>query len=118
MRPCRNHKPVKHGDGLEAWCDACALTIKFELPHLEDDYWPRYRARPTEVSAVLYDGTNAEVIHNFSKGVTFEQDDCVKIETLEGTITASVGDYVVRGTRGEFYPCKPDIFESKYDRVG
>jgi hypothetical protein len=37
------------------------------------------------------------------------------VETLEGTMTASVGDWIIRGTAGEFYPCKPDIFAALYD---
>lgn len=36
------------------------------------------------------------------------------IETLEGTHHASVGDYIIRGVKGEFYPCKPDVFELTY----
>lgn len=39
------------------------------------------------------------------------------IETLEGTVIANVGDYVILGTKGEIYPCKPDIFESIYEEV-
>lgn len=39
----------------------------------------------------------------------------VTIETLEGVMTASQGDYVIRGVKGEFYPCKPDIFEATYE---
>ena len=37
------------------------------------------------------------------------------VETLEGTMTASLGDYIVKGVNGEFYPVKPDIFERTYD---
>lgn len=39
------------------------------------------------------------------------------IETLEGTMHASVGDYIITGVNGEQYPCKPDIFEKTYERV-
>lgn len=39
------------------------------------------------------------------------------IETLEGDMNASYGDWIIRGVNGEFYPCKPDIFEKTYDRV-
>ena len=41
----------------------------------------------------------------------------LKIETLEGIMKASVGDYIIKGVNGEFYPCKPDIFEKTYERV-
>lgn len=41
----------------------------------------------------------------------------LKIDTLEGVMTASVGDYIIKGVQGEFYPCKPDIFEKTYEEV-
>lgn len=41
----------------------------------------------------------------------------VLIRTLEGEITASPGDYIIRGVNGELYPCKPDIFEKTYEKV-
>lgn len=49
---------------------------------------------------------------------TSELDGHILIETLEGTMTANPGDWIIRGVNGEFYPCKPDIFEATYDRVG
>lgn len=39
----------------------------------------------------------------------------LKIQTLEGVMEASVGDYIIKGVNGEFYPCKPDIFEKTYE---
>lgn len=39
------------------------------------------------------------------------------IKTLEGTMRAEVGDYIIKGVKGEFYPCKPDIFEATYEPV-
>lgn len=41
----------------------------------------------------------------------------LEIETLEGTMTARPGDYIIKGVQGEFYPCKPDIFEQTYEAV-
>lgn len=45
--------------------------------------------------------------------------DCIqngyKIRTLEGEMTASLGDWIIKGVNGEFYPCKPDIFEKTYE---
>jgi len=41
----------------------------------------------------------------------------LKIFTLEGSLTASVGDWIIKGVKGEFYPCKPDIFEATYEEV-
>lgn len=39
------------------------------------------------------------------------------IKTLEGEVTAKLGDYIIRGVAGEIYPCKPEIFEAPYERV-
>jgi hypothetical protein len=39
------------------------------------------------------------------------------IETLEGTMKAEFGDYIIKGIKGEFYPCKPDVFEATYELV-
>ena len=39
------------------------------------------------------------------------------IETLEGDMKCSIGDWIIKGVNGEFYPCKPDIFEKTYDKV-
>jgi hypothetical protein len=39
------------------------------------------------------------------------------IETLEGTMKASFGDFIIKGVNGEFYPCKPDIFEKTYEEI-
>ena len=41
----------------------------------------------------------------------------MRIETLEGVVVASPGDYIVTGVAGEVYPCKPDIFEQTYEEV-
>ena len=43
--------------------------------------------------------------------------DGLVIETLEGTMTAAPGDWIICGVQGEFYPCKPDIFEKTYEPV-
>ena len=39
------------------------------------------------------------------------------IKTLEGEHLASIGDYIIKGVKGEFYPCKPDIFEQTYEEL-
>jgi len=41
----------------------------------------------------------------------------ISINTLEGTMTANPGDWIIKGVKGEFYPCKPDIFEATYEPV-
>lgn len=46
-----------------------------------------------------------------------ENDWCLYIDTLEGRMRVDIGDWVIRGVKGEFYPCKPDIFEATYEPV-
>lgn len=86
---------------------------------------PKYRKKPVEIEAImfkdeietlndLYDfmGKVVTVVHH-PTNVPY-----LKVETLEGTMKANVGDYIIKGVQGEFYPCKPDIFEATYDKVG
>lgn len=44
-------------------------------------------------------------------------DGSYNIETLEGVMKANLGDYIIKGIKGEFYPCKPDIFEQSYEQA-
>lgn len=52
--------------------------------------------------------------HRFSNNVIANG---YKINTLEGVMTANTGDWIIKGVNGEFYPCKPDIFEKTYEPV-
>ena len=49
--------------------------------------------------------------------ITRNPDGSLNIVTLEGTMRANVGDWIIRGVKGEFYPCKPDIFAATYEPV-
>ena len=75
-----------------------------------------YIKRPVAVQAVQWTGENLLEICNFTGrcGGELMKDGELYIETLEGTHHASVGDYIIRGVKGEFYPCKPDVFELTY----
>jgi len=81
----------------------------------------KFRKKPVVVEAVQYTGHNMSEIMRFAKGATeFEEDftgDSISIKTLEGTMTASKGDWIIRGVMGEFYPCKPDVFNATYESV-
>ena len=78
----------------------------------------KYRKRPVVIEAVQWTGENLLEILQFSEDSFIDRDDyTLKIETLEGVMTVSRGDYIVKGVEGEFYPCKPDIFEKTYDKV-
>lgn len=78
----------------------------------------RYRTKPCEIEAIQWIGNNEQEIYNFVKDkYYFSFDGHLMIETLEGDMKATVGDYIIKGLRGEFYPCKPDVFEKKYEAV-
>jgi hypothetical protein len=79
---------------------------------------PRFRKKPVVIDAVQWTGDilDAEKVTEFANGdpVGF-QGDSLTIYTLEGAMTASPGDWLIRGVKGELYPCKPDIFEATYE---
>jgi hypothetical protein len=83
----------------------------------------KYRKKPVVIEAVQFDGTkdNAEKIKEWTNAtIHTSQDRSINnlyISTLEGVMTASTGDYIIKGVNGEFYPCKPDIFEKTYEKV-
>jgi hypothetical protein len=78
----------------------------------------KYRKKPIVVEAVQWSGNNIEEVRDFASSqslpVTFEPGR-VYIETLEGVMAADIGDWIIRGVRGELYPCKPDIFAATYE---
>ena len=87
-----------------------------------------YRKMPVVVEAIQWTGKNLQELKNFV-GDSLEYDVMdaawevgkgpvivnVRIQTLEGIHHASVGDFIIKGIRGEFYPCKPDIFAKTYE---
>ena len=87
---------------------------------------PIYRKKPVEIEARQYNGTpeaNREII-DWTRGTKtpayMEKIDGVEslcISTLEGDYKVSKFDYVIKGIKGEFYPCKPNIFEATYEMV-
>lgn len=74
----------------------------------------KYRKKPVVIDAVQYTGSNFNDIIAFSDSASVVGTE-LWIATLEGTLIASPGDWIVKGIKGEFYPVKPDIFEATYD---
>ena len=90
----------------------------------------KYRKKPVVVDAIQWTGLNLEEIKNFvgekleydiidtawkvGKGAPYIR---MIIRTLEGDHVCIKGDYIIKGVHGEFYPCKPDIFEETYELV-
>ena len=62
----------------------------------------KYRKKPVVIEAVQFVDTEESIL---------------KIETLEGVMVATEGDYIIKGVQGEFYPCKPDIFLETYEEI-
>ena len=90
----------------------------------------RYRKKPVVVEAVRWDGNNVDEVMKFidfnslpSVGVHVPGVGhtpalgTLDIPTLEGTMTANPGDWIIKGVKGEYYPCKPDIFEATYEKA-
>lgn len=91
----------------------------------------KYRKKPVVIEAIQYNNTNFDKIEIFvgkklqcdlrsdagyQAGVVPPLIDVI-IPTLEGDMRATYGDYIIKGVNGEFYPCKPDIFEKTYEKV-
>lgn len=87
----------------------------------------KYRKKPVIIEAVQFDRSKAEknvakyypMVTDLASSTTAlgveEREDRFFIYTLEGSMTVKDGDYIIQGVEGEFYPCKPDIFEKTYD---
>lgn len=97
---------------------------------------PQFRKKPVEIEAVQWDGTAEgatpiiDWILNSDATATYRcsnPDRCaendgdtlhvIQIHTLEGDMTASIGDWIIKGVAGEFYPCRDDIFRATYEAV-
>lgn len=87
----------------------------------------KYRKKPVVIEAVQFDRSKAEkdvakyypMVTDMARLTTAEGteecEDRFFISTLEGNMTVKNGDYIIQGVEGEFYPCKPDIFEKTYE---
>lgn len=97
----------------------------------------KYRKKPVEIEAIELKRSDANIkgVVQFIEGHSIDtthspmalqrwgeycelvRERGLEIETLEGTMKASIGDYIIKGVQGEFYPCKPDIFHATYEKV-
>ena len=79
----------------------------------------KYRKKPVTIDAVQFNGVNHDEIADFCAPHTIENDVDFRlfIPTLEGKMTVRIGDWVIRGVKGEVYSCKPDIFALTYESV-
>ena len=84
----------------------------------------KYRTKPCKIEALLFEDSDESVcsIIEFANGNFTPHGDenhyeYAIVKTLEGNMRAEIGDYIIRGLRGEYYPCKPDEFHKKYELV-
>ena len=85
----------------------------------------KFRKKPVVIDAIQFFDQPEELINiqefmdNIDIIIDYKDidDPKLKIETLEGTMNASLGDWIIKGVNGEFYPCKPEIFEKTYESV-
>lgn len=99
-----------------------------EDERLMPDLWSliviQYRKKPVVVEAIQLSKDNVEEVATWCGGAIAEEIDptddekrfvAINVPTLEGVMRASEGDYVIKGVKGEFYPCKPEIFQATYE---
>jgi hypothetical protein len=78
----------------------------------------KYRKKPVVIEALQLTMFNLDAVEDFVGGDCGNKPDgTLVIATLEGAMHASVGDWIIKGVKGEFYPCKPDIFDATHERV-
>lgn len=77
----------------------------------------KFRKKPIVIEAIQYTGDNRTEIEDFVGDKFLDWKLNFAIETLEGNMVAQVNDWIIKGINGEFYPCKPDIFEKTYEEV-
>lgn len=80
---------------------------------------PYYRKKPIAIEARQYTGDNFLELQDWSEDNVAMDDDSnsVFVATLEGPMWFDEGDYIIKGVRGEFYPCQKDIFEETYEAI-
>ena len=88
----------------------------------------KFRKKPVIIEAIQYTGRNGHILRSWSDGQVIESPvaeptedypngSYVQIKTLEGVMCGIIGDWIIKGVNGEFYPCKPDIFEKTYEKM-
>jgi hypothetical protein len=98
------------------WEDAMTKPAQVERPLSSNEWWV---ARRIAKRAIQWTGENVAQIDGFAGDKATVKAEggrrALVIETLEGTMLANINDWIIRGIHGEFYPCKPDIFEATYE---
>jgi hypothetical protein len=82
---------------------------------------PKFRKKPVEIEAMQFTEKDKDKVFNWIRCTCYPDWEkgkpAITIQTLEGDMKACIGDWIIKGVNGEFYPCKPDIFEKTYEPV-
>ena len=87
---------------------------------MEESVVRKFRKKPVVIEAVQWTGNMSDVIALVGHDLpTYGEgrSGSIRISTLEGDHECRIGDWIIKGVHGEFYPCKPDIFEKTYQEV-
>jgi hypothetical protein len=84
---------------------------------------PKFSKKPVEIDAFCWTGDDLQekdppwIVDAFIRGNVYFNFGKLRIMTPEGEMTAQPGDWIIKGVKGEIYPCKPDIFEATYEII-
>jgi hypothetical protein len=115
-------------DEVEKWRDNYfgGENVEFELDEIlakrKDGGVVKYRKKPVVIEAMQFTNETKDRVFGFVRcnrdpGFDDDHNPTLIIQTLEGEMTAVLGDWIIKGVQGEFYPCKPDIFAMTYELV-
>ena len=107
-----------YNPGLGITEEAPDQPLEITAEKMDGIKWGEFPTWLPAVSAVIEDG-NLPLSHipSVPAGSIFRQGDALWIGTLEGSMRADKGDWIIRGVKGEIYPCKPNIFAATYEKA-
>jgi hypothetical protein len=126
---CSGCKVTPLPEGADHYlCEGCADEAKpaSSICHEESEMKPtsvgKFVKLPVEIEAIQFTDESKDRCFNFitcNHYSDFDDDGTpiLRIQTLEGMMVAAFGDWIIKGVAGEFYPCKPDIFDKTYEAV-
>ena len=78
----------------------------------------KFRRKSVAVDAIQWTGKNGRDLRAFLRGAGFVEDGGeFEVDILGGAVIGSIGDWIIKDVNGEFYPCRPDVFEKTYEKV-
>lgn len=112
---------LKFINGKPTWCDQDVQASSKNKVMGECEL--KFRSKPVEIEAIRYMGPFSvdEMIEawgrDFFDSIEYDDLGIIEISTLEGKLDPKIGDWIIRGTIGEFYPCKDEVFQQKYEPI-